>query len=223
MTIGSMLPSPRHIVGGMALAGLAALTATCASGGGSPPRSGAETKALFADLTGVWVVDTSSSKAPDFEIPPQSSGSPVPVDDVELGRQEAARAAEERAQGWMAIVEPVYTVFQAPTTVILRVDEERLVFEPTPGHRVEVPMSGEWIEETPGGHPVRTRVYWDGDRLALEHRPRSGGQVRSVLEVVEGRLRITTRIRVLRRSAPPVVMVYDRDEEGEVGAGVCGP
>lgn len=199
------------VVGGMALAGLAALTATCASGGGTPPRIGAETKALFAGLTGVWVVDVSSSKAPDFEI--QWSGSPVPVDDVEAGRQEAARAAEIAAQRRMAVLEPVYTVFQAPTTVILQVDEERLLFVPTPGHRVEVPMSGEWIEQILGGHPVRTRVYWDGDRLALEHRPRSGGQVRAILEIVDDRLQITTRIRVLRRSAPPIVMVYDRDDK----------
>jgi len=134
---------------------------------------------------------------------------------MELGRQEAARAAEEEGQRRMAVLEPVYTVFQAPTTVILQVDEEKLVFVPTPGHRVEVPMSGEWIEQTPGGHPVRTRVYWDDDRLALEHRPRSGGQVRAILEIEDGRLQITTRIRVLRRSAPPIVMVYDRDDKSQ--------
>ena len=78
-------------------------------------------------------------------------------------------------------------------------------------------MSGEWIEwieQILGRHPIRTRVYWDGDSLAIEHRPRSGGQVRSVLEIMDGRLQITTRIRVLRTSLPPSTLVYDRDEAG---------
>lgn len=88
---------------------------------------------------------------------------------------------------------------------------------PTPGRSLELPMSGEWIEwieQILGRHPIRTRVYWDGDSLAIEHRPRSGGQVRSVLEIMDGRLQITTRIRVLRTSLPPSTLVYDRDEAG---------
>ena len=128
--------------------------AACASGGGSPPLTGAEAEAIFAGLTG---------------------------------------------------------------TLILRVDEDRLAYVPTPGQSMEMPMSGEWIWQDPERQSVRTRVYWDGDRLALERRARSSGQVRAVLEIVDGRLRITRRIRVPRMSAPapPFVLVYDRDEGRE--------
>ncbi len=189
------LSSLRHGVGGTALAGLTALTTACASGGRAPPLTGAEAETLFEGLTGVWVVDKSSSEMPKWEF--QSVGSEIP------------------AQGWTAVLEPIFLVFQPWSTLTLRVDEESLVLVPTPGHGVEAPMSGEWIEQTPGGKPVRTRVYWDGDRLGLEHRPGSGGQVRSVLEIADGRLQVTTRIRVMGTRAPPYILVYDRDEAGE--------
>ena len=119
------------------------------------------------------------------------------------------------AQGWTAVLEPIFLVFQPWSTLTLRVDEESLVLVPTPGHGVEIPMNGEWIEQTPEGKPVRTRVYWDGDRLGLEHRSGSGGQVRSVLGIADGRLQVTTRIRVMGTRAPPYILVYDRDEAGE--------
>ena len=212
MRTGRTFSSRGHGVGGMALAGLTALTTACASGGGAPPLTGAEAEALFAGLTGVWVLDEYSSTMPKIEL--QSEPTMIPFEDMEQARQEAVRRGEEAAQRLMAELEPIFRVFQRPSTLILRVDEERLVFVPTPGHSMEVPMSGKWIEQTPGGKPVRTRVYWDGGRLALEHRPRSGGQVRAVLEIVDGRLQITTRMRVIRTSVSPFVLVYDRDEGG---------
>ena len=107
---------------------------------------------------------------------------------------------------------------QEPNTLILRVDEERLIYVPTPGRSMEMPMSGEWIIwQDPEGQSVRARVYWDGDRLALERRVGSQGQVRSVLEIVDGRLRISRALRVPRMStpAPLFVLTYDRDAGGE--------
>ncbi len=105
-----------------------------------------------------------------------------------------------------------------PSTLILRVDEDGVVYMPTPGRKVEIPMSGEWIIwQDPEGQSVRARVSWDGDRLALEHRAGSGGRVRSVLEIVDDRLRISRTLRLPRMSAPtrPYVLMYDRDEGGE--------
>ena len=194
-------------IGGMALA-------ACASGGGASPRTGPAAEALFAGLTGTWVLDKTSSRTPRFQLRSGPRVGPV-AGDVEQARREAARMAEEEGRRMMAVLEPVYTVFPLPSTLILRMDEERLVFVPTPGHSLELPMSGEWIEQTLGGHSIRTRVDWEGDRLALELQPRSGGQVRVILGIEEGRLQIAVRIRVLRTTAPPWVLVYDRDEGGK--------
>lgn len=195
----------------MALAGLTALTAACASGGGALPLTGAEAEVLVAGITGVWELDKSSSEMPEWNI--RSVGTPIPGENVEQARQEAVRMSEAT----MAVLEPILSVAQPWTTLSLRVDEERLVFVSTPGGSLEVPMSGEWIdwtEQVLGRHPIRTRVYRDGDNLALEHRPRAGGQVRSVLEVTDGRLQITIRVRALRRSLAPWVLVYERNEAG---------
>ncbi|MDE2793826.1 MAG: hypothetical protein OXL34_03315 [Gemmatimonadota bacterium] len=215
MRTGRTVSSCGHGVGGMALAGLTVLTAACASGGGALPLTEADAETLLSGLTGVWAVDESSSEMPNWDI--QSVGTAIHFEDMEQARREAVRRSEEETQRLMAVLEPIFSVAQPWSTLILRVDEERLVFVPTPGRSLELPMSGEWIEwieQILGRHPIRTRVYWDGDSLALEHRPRSGGQVRSVLEIMDGRLQITTRIRVLRTSLPPSILVYDRDEAG---------
>lgn len=219
MRTGTTIWSRGHGVGGMALSGLMALTAACASGGGALPKTGTETEALFAALTGVWVLDESSIRNPELGSQSESTGTAIPVEDLEQARQEAVARAEEEMQRTMAVLEPVFTVFQPWPTLILRVDEERLVFVPTPGRSLELPMSGEWIEwteQTLGRHPIRSRVYWDDDKLALEHRPRSGGQVRAILEIVNGRLQISQRMRVERTTAlRPWVLVYDREERRE--------
>ena len=192
--------------------------AACASGGGSPPLTGAEAEAIFAGLTGVWVLDDSSSSARMPKIEFQREKIEVSAESVEQARREAARMSEELARRGTADLEAILEVFsQRPSTLILRVDEDRLAYVPAPGQSLEMPMSGEWIWQDPERQSVRTRVYWDGDRLALERRARSSGQVRAVLEIVDGRLRITRRIRVPRMSAPapPFVLVYDRDEGRE--------
>ena len=134
-------------------------------------------------------------------------------------RQVSERIAQESIQRTIAALKPIMEVWlQEPNTLILRVDEERMIYVPTPGRSMEIPMSGEWIIwQDPEGQSVRARVYWDGDRLALERRVGSRGQVRSVLEIVDGRLRISRALRVPRMStpAPRFVLTYDRDEGGE--------
>lgn len=193
----------------MLLAGLTALVAACASRGGAPRLTGAEAEALFADLTGAWVLDESSSINAKIKLQPETE---ISFENVEQARQEAVRRGEEEAQRLKAVLEPIFKVFQRPSMLTLRVDEEKLLFVPTPGHSMELPMNGEWIEQPPGGQSLRARVYWDGERLALEHRASSGARAHSVLEVVDGRLQITIMIRVRRASASPLVLVYDRDE-----------
>ena len=126
MRIGTTISSRGQGGAAVALAGLAALTAACASGGGAPPPAGTEAEALFVGLTGSWVVD-----------------------------------------------------------------EDVLVYMPTPGRTVELPMSGEWIWQDPERRFVRARVFRDGEGLTLERRVGSLGRVRSVLEIVDGRLQIS--------------------------------
>lgn len=75
-------------------------------------------------------------------------------------------------------------------------------------------LSGGWVRQLVGRQSVRTRVYWDARRLALEHLVHSDAQVREVLEIVDGRLQMTRTVRVLRASVSPFVLRYDRAEEG---------
>ncbi|MDE2763658.1 MAG: hypothetical protein OXQ94_04615 [Gemmatimonadota bacterium] len=217
MRTGATSPSRPRGVGGVAIAGLAALTAACASGGRSPPPVGPEAEALFASLTGVWVLDETSRSAriPRIEKSVTVERRVVRSDQRELARSEARRSAEEAARREMAVVEAVMNVFaRRPSKLVLRVDGEKLIYVPTPGERVEVPMSGGWVRQLVGRQSVRTRVYWDADRLALEHLVHSDAQVREVLEIVDGRLQMTRTVRAPRASVSPFVLRYDRAEEG---------
>ena len=101
MRTGRTISSCGHGVGGMALAGLTALTTACASGGGAIPLTEAEAEALLADLTGVWALDESSSEVPNWDI--QSVGTAIHFEDMEQARQEAVRRSEEEAQRLMAV------------------------------------------------------------------------------------------------------------------------
>ena len=208
----------------MALAGSAALSAACASGGGAPPPTGAEAEEIFADLTGTWTVDTTTgteSPVRKFRFEPTGPGEHHPnVTDLGEAMQLSQRMSEEGLQRTMEWFGPVLEVWvDRPKTIILRVDEDRLFYVPAPGRIVEMPMSGEWVRPDPQRQSVRARVYWDGDRLAIERRVGSRGQVLSVLEIVDGRLQMSSTLRRPRFSVPtpPFVLMYDREEGGGVG------
>lgn len=67
MRIGTALPAAATGVSGLALAGVVAWTAACASGGGRPAMTGAEAEALLGDYAGLWVLDESTSSPPTAE------------------------------------------------------------------------------------------------------------------------------------------------------------
>ena len=217
MNIDTTFSSRDHRGGWMVLAGLAALSAACASGGGAHPPTGAEADALFAGLTGTWVVDKSAgTRGPKLSFLNDEPGVHF-HDDLAQARQAAQRSNEAALQRVMTELRPILEVWiDRPSTLILRVDEDGLVYMPTPGRRMEVPMSGEWIWQDPEQRFVRARVYWDGDRLTLERRVGGLGRVLSVLEIVDGRLQIGRTIRVpgMSAPAPPYFLMYDRDEGG---------
>ena len=221
--IATTLSNRGHRVAAMALAGSVALSSACASGGGAPPPAGVEAEEIFAGLTGAWALDTTTgTQAPVRKFRFESTGPRVHLNVTDLGEamQLAQRMSEEGLQRTMVWFGPVLEVWvDRPKTLILRVDEDRLFYLPAPGRIVEMPMSGEWVRPDPQRQSVRARVYWDGDRLAIERRVGSRGQVLSVLEVVDGRLQMSSTLRRPRFSAPtpPYVLMYDRDTGGRVG------
>lgn len=219
MRIGTTFSSRGHGGAGVALAGFTALTTACASGAGTPPLTGVGAEALFAGLTGAWVADKSTgTRAPKLSFQSAEPDAHFHADNPEQARQIVQRRLDEELQRMMPELRPILEVWvDRPSTLIVRVDEDGLVYMPTPGRKVEVPMSGEWIWQDPERRSVRARVFWDGDRLTLERRVGSRGRVRSILEIVDGRLQIRRTIRVPRLSArvPPYVLMYDRDGGGE--------
>ncbi len=58
---------------------------------------------------------------------------------------------------------------------------------------------------------MRTRAFWDGPRLGVEHMVGSDGRVRVVLEIVEGRLEMTRTTGLMGERVAPIVLVYDRE------------
>ena len=201
--------------GALALAGMVVLTASCASSGRAPPVTGPEAEALFTALTGTWVLDEHASSPPllappdtepttsdSFVIIKGPGGSSQIIGDV--GSRASSLAGRENALG------------RRPITLSLRADGERLVYAPTPGQSVTIPMNGAPATQMEGAHRLQTRVVWDGGRLALEHTVNPDDRIRVVMEVFDGQLRITRTIRIFGSadSLPPIVLVYGRDAGG---------
>ncbi len=200
---------------GLILACVAALTAACASGGRAPPVTGPEAEALFAALTGQWVLDERESSSPE-DVP---SAPEVEVESfiIARGPGESGQVVGDVAdiEAWLATREKALEVLARwPATLVLRVDGVQLVYTPTPGESITVPMSGEPTTQFEGDYRIHTRVVWDDGKLGLEHSVDAEAWVREVLEVVDGRLIMTRTMRVLGEvnSAPPLVLVYDREE-----------
>ena len=204
--------------GALALAGMVVLTASCASSGRAPPVTGPEAEALFTALTGTWVLDEHASSPPllappdtepttsdSFVIIKGPGGSSQIIGDV--GSRASSLAGRENALEVLA---------RRPNTLLLEADGERLVYAPTPGQSVTIPMNGVPATQMEGKHRLQTRVVWDGGRLALEHTVNPDDRIRVVMEVVDGQLRITRTIRIFGSadSLPPIVLVYGRDAGG---------
>ena len=202
----------------LALAGVTVLTTACASSGRAAPVTGPEAEALFTALTGRWALDERESSSP-MDVPsapevqtesfivvrgPGGSGQVIgDVSDVGSSLANREKALEVLAR-W-------------PATLVLAVDGVQLVYTPTPGESVAVPMTGDATTQFEGEHRVHTRVVWDDGKLGLEHSVDSEAWVREVLEVVDGRLMMTRTMRVLgdANSPSPLVLVYNREEAGE--------
>ncbi|MDE2876110.1 MAG: hypothetical protein OXU69_10285 [Gemmatimonadota bacterium] len=193
----------------MIFAAVAVFGAACASGGGGVREvTQAEAEVMGALFGGTWVLDESAS-SPQIPIPrPKEQTFTVVVSSEDRGRippqvQEAV-AAEEVRQATYRVVR------RRPKTLTLRVDGSELDYA-TPGRNIAIRINGGSSTEFEQRHQIRTRVRWDGVRLEFDHVVGSDGRVNEVLEVVDGRLRMTRTLRVAGEAVPSLVLVYDRD------------
>ena len=169
--------------------------------------TGPEAEALVGDYAGRWVLDESGSSSPMDN----------PASEDRPGRQVISSGnrtliIEEGREGLRssAIRHAMFEVLRSrPETLSLQVDGIKLVYSPSPGQSIEIPMNGGSASRTVRGQVVRTRLFVEEGRLGFEHSVGMERQVQEVLEIVGGRLKITRTI-VRSRDVDPVVLVYDR-------------
>ena len=200
------------------------LMSACASGGGAPPLVGAEAEALFAELTGVWVLDEFGS-SPQIATPTRTEVTRFTIN-KSGGRGYISEVTGKPAKP--GLPEATYEVLRLrPEILTLQVDSWQLVYTPLGGRSLTVPMNGKWTARTDGKWGVRARVVWDQDDLGLEHQVGLKGWVTEYLEVVAGRLRMERALygdwgsspvmRAMRgdqESSALLVLMFDREEDG---------
>jgi len=200
----------------MAAAAMAAFFTACASGGGAPPVTGAEAEALFAELSGVWVLNEENSTPPtkswsgttgehvtrSFTVVRGSGRPPRTMDMDDLSPPPTVIPVEH-------IEAAVGIMWRRPDTLELKLDAFGVGYYPSLGPVVYVPMDGHSEYRTAKGQTVRTRIAWQEGTLGIEHSVGSRALVREVLEVVDGRLEVRRTMQIVR-NFPPVVLRYDR-------------
>lgn len=190
---------------------VAAIGAACASGGGvrQAVMTRSEIDALLAEYAGDWVLDESAS-SPKVAIPRPETRTEMRV--VRADQLDRLRREAEEGQRLMALRQATFELLRhRPESLALGIQGENLVSITMPGEANTLPLNGGWVAQTGGEHRVRSRVFWDGARLAVEHMVGSEGRVSVVLEVVEGRLEMTRTIRFVGERVAPVVLVYVRE------------
>ena len=214
MKTGATCSIRRPGFGGAAVAGMAMLTTACASGGRAPPPIGPEAEALFAELTGAWVLDESASSAPT-ETDPSQVGPRSFTIVKGPGNQGRIIGDVAALSVSPSVREATYEVlWRRPRMLALRLDGLTLVYTPLAGESIEVPMNRGSVTRTVGRESVRTETFWDEDGLGFEHMVGSQGRVRVLLNVVDGRLELTRTLHLAGDVVPPIVLRYDRAEEG---------
>ena len=147
-------------VGGVALAGMAVLSAACATGANAPPVMGAEAEALFADLTGVWVLDESGSSPPMGQSSSQSIGSGSFTIVKGPGGTGRITGDVPVARASPAIRKATFEVLRRrPKRLVLQVDSLQLVYMTALGRNIEVSMNRGWVSQSVEGQNVRTRIF----------------------------------------------------------------
>lgn len=200
-----------------ALVIVAIIGTACASGGGGVILTPDQVAALRMEYSGNWVLDEtgSSPKSTSVSGPTRETVTAVvPAQDLERFRRELE--AEARTQAIRAAT--LQILHRRPGTLSIQVEGEELVYNPTPGTRIALPLDGGTVSDFEGESSIRTRLILDGPGLDIEHTVDSEGQINAVLEIVGGRLKITRTMQIVGETIAPIVLVYDRE-----GAGGGGP
>jgi hypothetical protein len=190
---------------------VAAIGAGCASVGSvqRAVMTRAEIDALLASTSGNWVLDESSS-SPQVTIPRPETRRVTGV--VRADQLDDLRREAEEGQRLMALRQATFELQRRrPETLVLGVQGDELVYIPTPGEAITLPLNGGWVSQTGGEHRVRSRAFWDGPRLVVEHMVGLEGRVSLALENVEDRLEMTRTMRFTGQSVAPAVLVYVRE------------
>lgn len=195
---------------GLLVVAVAVIGAACASGGGGRAvMTRAEIDTLLADYAGNWVLDESAS-SPQVTIPRPETRTVARV--VRADQLDRLRREAEEGQRLMALRQATFEVLRRrPESLALGVQGDELIYIPTPGESITLPLNGGWISQTGGSHRVRSRAFWDGPRLGVEHMVGSDGRVSVVLEIVEGRLEMTRTMRFTGERVAPIMLVYVRE------------
>ena len=125
------------------------VTLGCAGGGGGPPVSGEAATSLFANYSGRWVLDESSSTA---QIPNQLEGVQDEAPIADISRNESRemrryrRMYESRRMSVAHMRTTIEVLRRRPATLVLTVSETGLVYTPIPGETLTVPIDGTQIE-----------------------------------------------------------------------------
>lgn len=196
-------------LGRLLVVAVAAIGAACASGsGGRAVMTRSEIDALLAEYAGDWVLDESAS-SPQVTIPRPETRRETGV--VRADQLDDLRREAEEGQRLMAIRQATFELLRRrPEALVLGVQGDELVYIPTPGEAITLPLNGGWVSQTGGEHRVWSRAFWDGPRLGVEHMVGSDGRVSLVLEIVEGRLEMTRTLRFMGDRVAPIVLVYVR-------------
>ena len=200
-------------LGRLLVVAVAAIGAACASGGGGwAAMTRAEIDAMLTGYAGNWVLDESAS-SPQVTVPRPETRIGTRV--VRADQLDDLRREAQEQQRLMAIRQATFELLRhRPEALVLRVQEDELVYGPTPGESITLPLNGGWVSQTGGEHRVRTRAFRDGPRLGMEHMVGSDGRVSVVLEIVEGRLEMTRTMLSVGGRVAPIVLVYERGTSG---------
>ena len=196
-------------LGRLLVVAVAAIGAACASGGGGwAVMTRAEIDAMLAGYAGNWALDESAS-SPQVTVPGPETRIGTRV--VRADQLDDLRREAEERQRLMAIRQATFELLRhRPEALVLVAQGDELAYIPTPGESITLPLNGGWVSQTGGEHRVRTRAFRDGPRFGLEHTVGSDGWVSVVLEVGEGRLKMTRTMRFMSERVAPIVLVYVR-------------
>lgn len=197
--------------GRLALVAVAVAGAACASGGGRPAMTEAEAEALLTDYAGSWVLDESGS-SPQIPVPDGPGNMTVTAVVAAQDIERLRREVESRTESAGLRAATVKVLARRPGTLELRTEGTQLVYSPTPGRRISLPVDGGSITEPGLEGRIRVGISWDGPGLEIEYLVGSEGEVHAVLEIVNGRLRMTRTMRVFGETVAPLVLWYDREQ-----------